>query len=97
MSDITEVRSVICYQATRNSSGVLPVQLRVRGDGYIIGQDTSTYVPWGHVNRLGKDIDWRTRSIFATRDEAVWDYVTIEKRRLEKAQEALKQIGEVVK
>jgi hypothetical protein len=94
MTDLERVRNVTVYLASRNSTGIHEEVLRVRGDDYILGTaDGSHYVPWGHLSRLGKGGDWRTRHCFATYDEAKADYITLENKRVAVARAALKSIA----
>jgi hypothetical protein len=93
MIALDKIQNVVHYVATRNSTGIQTTTLRVRGDDYIVGEESCFYTPWGHVSQLGKGIDWRIAHTFATKEEATADYIALEKGRIAAAQAALKDIG----
>lgn len=88
-----EWRPVKVYLASRNSSGIHEVVLRVNSDDRVLGDLDSHFLPWGYLSEVSTGRDWRTAHCFFAREQATADYIALEKARLRTAQDALKQIA----
>lgn len=78
MAKKLKYRVVTAFQATRNSTGVVEVQLKVDKDDYIWGEPdhngiVTTYFPPTHLSLLGTpDAGWILAHTYLSRDDARW-------------------------
>lgn len=88
-----EIRNVIVYLATRNSTGIKEVVLRVDENNRVLGEgDGSEYHPPGRLCEVGtNDNSWLCHMFFK-RADAVKNYIALETHRVQVAQQAISAV-----